>query len=266
MGMPMSDRQFGDSVHPLRMLACIRDSTTINMRRYTEYLADLLDGQLKYLPAEVETKTKSQLAAQQTRQEYDLIILGETEPSSSLLKSLLSLAFTCQSTGLTFPSLLITRQGNWPLRRILMVVRGEATDEATIEWGIRLARLSHSMVTVLVVLPPATDKESQGHLAMADMLTANTVPGKYIRKILRQIARWQIKGVLKLSLGPPEWQVRQEVSQLDYDLIIISAEPRGRLLRWRLESLIKPLLNWTRQPLLIARPTAQFVGRAAEVE
>lgn len=140
-----------------------------------------------------------------------------------------------------------------PLRRILLLVRGEATDEATVEWGLRLGRISNSEVTLLVVLPGSLSDSGRHTCALSDLLAGHSLPGKYVRRVLRRLVDAGVNTTLKLNQGPPERQVRQEVTQEEYDLIIISAEPSGRLLEKRLEPLITALLMWTEQPLLIAR-------------
>jgi nucleotide-binding universal stress UspA family protein len=140
-----------------------------------------------------------------------------------------------------------------PLRRILLLVRGEATDEATVEWGLHLAQTNNSEVTLLVVLPAPLSDSGRHTCALSDLLAGHSLPGKYVRRVLRRLVDAGVNATLKLNQGSPERQVRQEVKQEVYDLIIISAEPSGRLLEKRLEPLITPLLMWTERPLLIAR-------------
>jgi nucleotide-binding universal stress UspA family protein len=85
------------------------------------------------------------------------------------------------------------------------------------------------------------------------LLPSNTPSGKHLRRIAEQLKQWQIAGDLHLRQGEPGWQIRDEVTEGNYDLILIGAEPRGRLYRFLFGELIGPLLYWIDRPLLIAR-------------
>jgi hypothetical protein len=53
--------------------------------------------------------------------------------------------------------------------------------------------------------------------------------------------------------GAPDQQIQMEVTEVDHDLIVIGAEPDGRLRHWYLGEVVAPLLRWADRPLLIAR-------------
>jgi nucleotide-binding universal stress UspA family protein len=86
------------------------------------------------------------------------------------------------------------------------------------------------------------------------LLSPNTPSGNYLRYVAQQLKHWQIDGNLHLRQGDPEWQIRDEVAEGNYDLVVIGAEPRGRFYRRLLGELVTPLLRWIDRPLLIARP------------
>jgi hypothetical protein len=76
-----------------------------------------------------------------------------------------------------------------------------------------------------------------------------------MREIAQHLAEREIEGTLRLRQGPPEWQIRRELLQGDYDLIVVAALPQRRGL-WRLEGdLADSLFLWTDRPVLIAVPT-----------
>lgn len=154
---------------------------------------------------------------------------------------------------LRLPSLLISHHVSWPIRRILLLLRGQATDHATVEWGVRLAQRAGSQVTLLVVLPPELGQREHNDSQLADILARDTIPGRYVRQVLNRLVSLDIGAVLRLRQGALAQQVRQEVARSDYDLVVTSAEPPGRLLNSHLESLIVPLLQWTAAPVLVAR-------------
>jgi hypothetical protein len=86
-------------------------------------------------------------------------------------------------------------------------------------------------------------------------LTPETALGRQMRRVARRLANWEIEGALHLRQGPLDWQVRQEVAERDYDLIVVTAAPDDRRLPRLPGEVIGPLLRWTDQPVLIAKPT-----------
>lgn len=238
----------------LHILTCTWGNTpaSIDTTDYARQLAGLVQGELHSLPLRRENSATAATVAfiEHVSPRYDMIVLGGSEEAS--LPSTETIALTTSQNYSS--SLLAVRTPVWPLQRILLLVRGEATDTATIEWGLRLAQASNSAVTLLVVLPASVSGNGRFACAMSDLLAGHSLPGKYVRQVLKQLADADVNTTLKLNQGSPERQVRQEVMEEPYDLIIVSAEPPGRLLRKRLEPLIAPLLTWTERPVLIARP------------
>lgn len=165
---------------------------------------------------------------------------------------------------LRLPSLLISRHVSWPIRRILLLMRGQATDGATVEWGVRLAQSAGSQVTLLVVLPPEVGQKEHYDSQLADILARDTIPGRYVRQVLNRLVSLDIEAMLRLRQGALAQQVRQEVARSDYDLVVTSAEPPGRLLNGHLESLIVPLVKWTPAPILVARYPALWLEEQTE--
>lgn len=159
------------------------------------------------------------------------------------------------------PSLLIGKHGNWPIRRILLLMRGEATDAATVEWTVRVAAIHGSCVTAMVILPPLVDKGDHQASAIADVLARHTTQGRYVRQVLKRMAMLNIDSSLRVGQGRPAWQVRHEVARKTYDLVITSIEPAGRLLNRHLERLIEPLQHWTSAPILVARFPTTWLGK-----
>ena len=76
----------------------------------------------------------------------------------------------------------------------------------------------------------------------------------------QQLTQWQITASLRLRQGEPEWQLRWEIAEGDYDLIVIGADPFRRWRRWLVGDLVTPMLRWVNRPLLVARPTQSTQG------
>ena len=251
---PMESSNQGDGHRsPLRILTCTwgNSPASITTAEYAQQLADLVQGELHTLPLQEPTFHGATRAfIEHVSPIYDLIALGESGDATAHSAETIVSATLSKSAA----SLLAVRIPVWPLRRILLLVRGEATDAATVEWGIRLAQRSDSTITLLVVLPAPLSGSAQQACDLSDLVAGHSLPGKYVRTVLKELVDAGVNTTLKLNPGSPTRQVRQEVMQEMYDLIIISAEPPGRLLEKRLEPLIAPLLRWTERPLLIARP------------
>jgi nucleotide-binding universal stress UspA family protein len=86
------------------------------------------------------------------------------------------------------------------------------------------------------------------------LLSPNTLSGNFLRYVAQQLEQWQIEGNLRLRQGHPDRQIRDEVAEGNYDLVLIGAEPHGRLYRRLLGDLVTPLLRWIERPLLLAHP------------
>ena len=138
-----------------------------------------------------------------------------------------------------------------------MIVRVEETDVAAVDWVGRLARPSGAKVTILPVLssfPSVYAPASSEETALGELLSPNTQPGQQLRHLSRRLAQWQIEGILHFRQGEPAWQIRWEVADGNYDLIVVGAEPYGRWQRLLMDELIAPMMGWLNRPLLIARP------------
>jgi nucleotide-binding universal stress UspA family protein len=154
-------------------------------------------------------------------------------------------------------SVLIAQEPRWPLQHLLLVVQGRDGDDAALDWALRLGRAASSTVTVLAVVPPAPamyDQRERLGYSLPALLSSDSLLGRQLRRICRRLVDWEVEGALRLRQGVPEHQIRREVIEGDYDLVVVAA---GRQARWRrcLEGdLIGSLLRWAGRPLLVARP------------
>lgn len=153
-----------------------------------------------------------------------------------------------------FGSVLFVRRPRWPLRRILLVVRGAETDDAALSWIEKLTAPAWTKVTLLSVstfhlwpreglLPPALDllldPQESGQTALHTSMAR-----------LRELG---IQGTVCWRPGAPLEQVRREVRAGDHDLIVVGAEPFSRWRRWQTGGLTGSLLGWADRPVLVAR-------------
>lgn len=86
-------------------------------------------------------------------------------------------------------------------------------------------------------------------------MAAKTPAAARLRLLVAQFAGWQIPTTVQLAWGEPLWQVRSEVASGAYDLIIVGADPPGRLYRFLVGNLVGPLLRCAGRPVLVAYHT-----------
>ncbi len=251
----------GDDPKPARMLICTypRPSTDL-LSEYAGQLANLLRAHLSQLSTLAELRA---LRTDQGAGQYDLVLFDT--PRHPLLRHLLARPIDRQrreqpaqpQEGAAHFAALVAGQPRWPLRSVLLIMWGDEADEAAVDWMLRLARASGSTVTALAVVPqvPAMyGRQACMAQGLPMLLTTSTPMGRRMRQTARNMVEWEIAGTLRLRQGPPDWQIRRELVEGDYDLIIVAAKPRRQWLRWLEGDLLCPLLRWTNRPVLIATP------------
>jgi nucleotide-binding universal stress UspA family protein len=212
----------------------------------------LLGGQVSH----VSMTAKGTMARiTQAASDCDLVIFGE--PEQSCPERLLAGRPCGKAIAQVPTSFLVARRPRRPIKQILLILRVEETDEAAVEWLGRLARPTDAAVTILPIVPSPPVMYNLGNRLQTGLdvlLSPNTPSGRQLRHVAQRLTRWQIESDLRLRQGEPDWQVREEVADGNYDLIIVGAEPYDRLHRLLLGELVGPLLRWLNRPLLIARP------------
>jgi nucleotide-binding universal stress UspA family protein len=220
------------------------------VRLYAEYVGHLLSACLDYVRGECALRTVIETAGHG----YELVICGE--PDQSFIDRLLQGVLGRRALDRPPTSLLFVRRPRWPLRRLLLVVQGEASDDNATDWTLRLAGSSGTAVTVLAVVPPVPamyHSLSSLEGGLAELLTADTALGREMRWVARQLVERNIEGKLRLRQGAPVWEIRREAVEGGHDLVAVAAAPQGGLRRLLLGDLALSLLRVVDRPLLIAR-------------
>jgi nucleotide-binding universal stress UspA family protein len=238
----------------LRMLLYHHDSpNSAEIQAYARYLGDLLRAQLTDCRSTNSADVTFDNLVEQARHDCDLIIFGE--PCQSLIGRLVGGSVGCKAAEQLPASVLIARCPRWPLRKILLVTRGQGFDNIAIDWIIRLAQPSGATVTVLAVQPPMSGADSRALAGggLSDWLATDTPLGQQLGRIARQLVNWEIEGKLRFRQGLPDWQVKTEINEGDYDLVVLAADPEDWWTRRILGRLVGPLLGWIDRPVLIAK-------------
>jgi nucleotide-binding universal stress UspA family protein len=155
------------------------------------------------------------------------------------------------------PSILVARKPRWPLRRILLVLKNVNGDQASVDWTIRIAQPSFADVTVLPLtmpIPVIYEQIYQIRSSIADLLTSGSTIGRNLRQVARRLVDSEINSTMRIRPEPLEYQVRFELAERAYDLVVIASEPDSPLSRLVNGDVISPLLSCANCPILVAKP------------
>jgi nucleotide-binding universal stress UspA family protein len=217
---------------------------------YTAYLSALLGSQPLYRSSLSSGDWPGVGSA-----DSDLIIYDDAAPTWK--QRWLRWAPACNLVAQSPGPILFARQPRWPLRHILLIVRAEQTGEAALAWVERLALLSGAAVTLLPIVPPFPRLHQSGgslaHTSLDVLLAPNSACGARLLHYASRLQQRHIPGNLYHRQGSPATQIRRQIRETDDDLIVIAAEPYGRLERWFLGELVGPLLSWVNRPVLVAK-------------
>ena len=129
------------------------------VENYGFYLSNLLNGQLIESGRSGDQGSSLAELVEQASRDCDLVIFGE--PCQSLIGRLLTGSMGCKAVEHLPASVLIARCPHWPLKRLLLVTRGQGMDNVAVDWVIRLAQASGAAVTVLAVQPALSGADSR---------------------------------------------------------------------------------------------------------
>lgn len=226
------------------------DSRLSEMRQYAEYVGDLLNASLEYVPGE----TTLDRVAEKTRDGYELVIIGK--PDESLRQRIFSEPANSRVVNRPRASLLFAQEPRQPLRRLLLIIQGNSSDGEATGWTLRLASPSGASVTGLAVVPPVPAMyQGLGRIGggLAELLSTNTTLGQQMRQVARRLVDAQIEGTLRLRQGSPDGEIRRELVESRFDLLVIAANAEGGARRWPLSDLAISLAHAVDQPILITR-------------
>jgi nucleotide-binding universal stress UspA family protein len=222
---------------------------------YAEDLATLLGAHLsRFETPKTGNEAYRVLASEVKRTKADIVILGSNEQTT--LNRLLEVRPEYTLADRLSTSLLVVRQPCWPIINVLLVLRNEGKEETAVDWTLRFAQPSCADVTVLPLTLPAPvmcDQDPRLSYSIDTLLTSDSKLGKKLRFVAQRLVDSEINGTLRLREEPPIWQIRFELLEKDYDLIVIDCKPRNRLCRWMLGELVNPLLSRTDIPVLITK-------------
>jgi len=221
------------------------------VRAYVQRLGNLLNSQIIYFPLPEQDSDLTTLGETATTQ-ADLVALDE--PARSWLLQLLHGSVAQEALRRIPTSLLFARQPRWPLRRLLLILKGEVGEERGLSWVLRLAKPAAAIVNLLLVFPGSTwlyNRESRAWQGAGALLGAETPLGQAALQAAQQLAEAGIPGQLCVRQGHPTEQIRAEIATGNYDLVVMCG--RAGEVGWWTGELVAPTLRWLDRPLLLVR-------------
>jgi nucleotide-binding universal stress UspA family protein len=188
------------------------------------------------------------------RQPYDLLIVGNGK--HSFPKSLWSSPVSRGLLPWLPSSLLIVREPKWPLKQILLILQHNKWDGKAVDWLVQLSERSEAVATVLTIVPSTSlmyQDVGKFAVGLPEILANDCALGQQIRWVSERLIVEGIEATFQLRQGIPEVQIQQELAEGNYDLCITGAEPHRGLKRFFLGEMVAPILNWTRNPVLVAQ-------------
>ena len=227
---------------------------------YVQSLTELLGADLRSMTSnQLGIQSIQKLFGAVTNSKLDLVVLRN--PELPLMKRLiLDLVDYRFLDRIPASMLIITHETRWPIQKILLVLKSEVNDDPAVDWAIRLAHSAKARVTILpqIPVPPLMFVDLHQKLNPENLLTSTCPLGKKLREITRLLNNQDVQGTLRIRHESLDQQVRCEILENPYDLIVMGANPQNLIQHWVIGEMVNPLLYWARIPILLAKPSKRI--------
>lgn len=143
--------------------------------------------------------------------------------------------------------LILVRGDYRPIERILVAIRGYASDDQLLDWLGPLVRAQQAKVALLPLLDSPM-------LELEDLLCTDGPAKRHLDHLLQRLTGENMPASLRMRPGDPVTQIVAELSQDVYDLLVIAAEAHGQFVTRVLEVLEQKAVHLN-QPIFILKPT-----------
>lgn len=160
---------------------------------------------------------------------------------------------------LAFYCLLVVSQPNWPIKNILLLLNEDALGESALNWTINIAQPTGANVTILPFtssIPENFYYESVMRRGKDSVLSTQTRFGRKLRLVAQTLVENEISGMLRFRQEPPVWQIRFELLENEYELVIADCGSHNWFWQSILAEAVTPLFSWTKVPMLIIKSPA----------
>jgi hypothetical protein len=148
----------------------------------------------------------------------------------------------------TAAPLLLVRGPRPPLRHLLVVLRGYASDDRLLDWALPLADRGRAAVSLLALSPSP-------HIDLDALLCGEGPHKTHLTRCLQRLETGGVPARLVLRPGDPLDQLVAELHQQPYDLLLIAAEGEGAFVLRMLAALQTRGVHARRPVLIVKAPT-----------
>jgi nucleotide-binding universal stress UspA family protein len=242
---------------PLKLLAWIPSGTVNrNYESYIQSFSRLLNADLSWFEREDIKGTPYPLFVKEIDHLNPDLLIGSWPPRS-ILQNLASIPPEKTLLRHCNISIISLKNPRWPIQKILLVLQNEHVDNCAVEWAVRVARASMASLTVLPLITPVPAMYGNMQHNLPELLSSNCKLGRHLRQVVRRLVDWELQGTFKLRDEDPDWQIHSEVSEGNYDLIILGADYQNKYKDLVASDLVLPLLDWAPIPVLISQTYPQ---------
>lgn len=214
----------------------------------TKGIARPMDAELERIECPVDDqKPLAGLTACLKGGKPDLLMMQTLQPYQMLKK----LVNHIQPSGLP-DILLLPEDLRLPIHKLLLITDGKLSCGAGVTWAVRLSQIDRVDVQLFPVLPPTPP--CYGSLLYHDLAaikSGNDPMGKDLRMQSKRLEEKAIKVSCRLRIGDPYSQIREEITAVDPDLILLPAITSSGKLTWAMLDILNALYKYIDIPILI---------------
>jgi nucleotide-binding universal stress UspA family protein len=186
---------------------------------------------------------------------YDLVVVGACQPIR-LTQHLLG-SVTQQIIRRVPTSVLVARQAEPSLERVLVCTSGADVAEPVVEFGAWLAGAAHARTTLLHVSSPVPSMYTgleEIEETLPELLQTDTPLAQHLRRSAKILARHQVTATLKQRHGVAADEILREALEGNYDLVVIGASgTAGRLREWLLGNVTRQVVEHALCSVLVVK-------------
>lgn len=136
--------------------------------------------------------------------------------------------------------------------KLLVATDGSSCAENAIRFASRLAKESHSAVTLLYVIP-MVDATNEGVITLLkeEMGSPAEAGTKYLETGRKIVEEFGIKTETKFLEGDPVDEILKEADR--HDLVVVGSHGKGKVNKFLLGSVSSKLIHKSKVPVLVVR-------------
>lgn len=243
---------------PLEFLLWLPDkSKSLEIESYARHIAFSLGAHLTKCETNIRLDKRCKALSSEIDQKgADIFILGPCKQTN--LEKLVEGHLENRLAAQLQTSLWFVRSPIWPIKNILLILSDGRMQQSAVDWAVTIARTWASKVTVLPLILPLPAMYAQVRrmrFSMESLLASGSKLGEELRLVSQRMVNAGIDATLRIRQETPAWQIRSELAENDYDLVVIDGEPPNKLFNWIQGELVNTFLLRTDRSVLVAKPT-----------